>query len=756
MATLTSTIATSAAWPAGSWTEQPLLRVDSLLLKVFPAVAEATASQHYGYIATAGAGGAAVAPVDLAGQFCRITVTDGSTTQTWYGYCPSGVDAVNKTHANPVTGLGSVPSGVMSWTIYGLEYFLRSMTYDRCTTTDGTIKTVLPFNWRKGRGGRLMGNRAAAPVSGSLYTFDPSASASSWTARQAVEHILETFRTVSGITFTLAGQTTELDAVAGAWDMPDGQSYADAIRRVVQPELGWAIVGNGATLTVVSISDAAIGGLPANPNVVTLDLESSGAMTTPRVTVLDQAHYDTITVRGEPLRVCLTLSLADSSLEADWDTALATDYAAETTDEGRRKDKYRTLWARFSIPDAWANTVGIGGAARVAFPAIDPTTGLVSGLVPQVLWLPGLALDRTLPWLDTADTQPGEPLVTVTHPTTGSTLRLDDLPADAPGATVAVSDDRPGILLRPSYRHLLARGIYSGSGVDAKHPAAYAYSTLKATVSAYTFDRTRVTVSAVTAEPGQISREKIIDIPDCHLWIILAGTQTDIGVTEAADRYLRNDTAVLVQAAALARAWYGRPRASISCTYATPLILDRLGHVVSDVRSAGAIQQAGTMLTEISYSLSGQQSVSFRTELFDLRFDSMFSGRAGAIAQQRKIARVEETLANMPVRFAMAGAGASADVALLRITGLHADSPESGVRMYRGNLYANGSEATATTTGVTVRIPDIAADVELPSIGPWTDVPACCGIRTTQTWTGATETHSNDTVYEAVGILLVL
>lgn len=92
---------------------------------------------------------------------------------------------------------------------------------------------------------------------------------------------------------------------------------------------------------------------------------------------------------------------------------------------------------------------------------------------------------------------------------------------------------------------------------------------------------------------------------------------------------------------------------------------------------------------------------------------------------------------------------------LLKITGLHSDSPASGVRMYLGDLYANGSAAAATTTGVTVRIPGIAADVALPSYGAWSDTGFCGAIQTTQTWTGASTTHTDDTVYEATGDVLL-
>jgi hypothetical protein len=617
---LTGTIATSAEWPAVSWTDQPALAVDSLSMRVFPGVSQAVVSQWYGWTYTASgvAVGAAVAPVTLSGLFCRVTVTDATATVTWYGYCPAAVDTVHKTTPDPNTGLGAVPAGQMQWTIFGFEYFLGSMTYDRCETTTGTLLHVLSFNRRFGRGDEAVGNRAHANVAGKagLYTFDAGHD-NLWTALQAVRHILEVFHVASGIEITLSGQTAGLDLVNGAWDMGQADSFSDALRQIVDPRFGWAMLVNGASITVVSISDVAIGDLPANLNVVTLDLETSESMDRPRVTHLAQAHYSYITVRGERLRTMFTVNVVDGDLEADWPAALKAAYLAETTDEGRRKETYRPLWARFRIPAGWSGLVGNGtGGTRPAFPTIDASTGYVNIATGQELWLPELILDRCTPSLVAGDPQPGEPMVWVKDG--AEYIRLDNPPNDRPAASIGVCDDRPGILVRPPFQHLL--GLTDIVGGAFMHPPAYDADTLHATVSAYGFERVRVTVIAQVPEAGGVLRTKIIDIPDCHLWMILQGTITDLTTTEAADRYLRDDVPILVRAAALAKAWYGRPRASIAVNYSNPGVVDRLGQVISDVRSAGAIQQAGTMITEITYTLVGKQTTTLATELFELDF----------------------------------------------------------------------------------------------------------------------------------------
>ncbi|NLF18387.1 MAG: hypothetical protein GX595_14215 [Lentisphaerae bacterium] len=759
MPILTATIATATTPDtAGPWTDRPTLRLDSLSLRVFPAVSQAVVSQEYGWI-TEDNVSAQVLPLDMRGLFVRVLITDGTSTHTWYGFCPGGSDAVRKTHPSPVTGAGAMPSGTLTWTIAGWEHFLTSQTLQGCYVPTGFLGRVLPFNVRRGRGEQIKGNRAAAPDSGAVvsqlagvYRFDPVGT-SLWTAQQALAHVLACAAVDTGIAWTLAGQTAELAAVPGVWDIDDGRSYADAIRAIANPELGWAIVVNGPTITVLSISETAIGYLPANPNVVSLDIENTASFGQVRLAYLDQPHYSTITVRGEPLRVMFTLSVAGGTLAADWDGALASAYAAEPDDAGRRQDKYRHLWSRFSIPASWDGTLpdGLGGSV-VAFPAIVPATGAHDPATSQAVWARDIVLDRTLPPLAAGDdSQPGEPLVFV-YDSNGDSVRLDEPPEDAAGAlTISVCDDRPGILCRTPYRHLLASGIYSGDGREA----LYDYTSLQATVSAYTNDRVRITVDAIAPEPGTMAREKVIDIPGLHLWLVLAGTMTDVDSYEAADRYLRDDRATLASVAALARAWYGRSRASISASYADPLVLDRLGQVVSEVRTAGAIAPAGTMITSITYTLGARQSVAFATEHFDLDFARMYGAARTTRATHSRIARLEEEMANIPVRQGVGAPSVGGGVPL-KITGLHSDSPTTGVRMYKGDVYGAGTAASATLTGVTVRIPGIAADVTLPSSGAWADVPACCGMATTATWTGATTTHTADTVYEAVGLILVL
>jgi len=86
----------------------------------------------------------------------------------------------------------------------------------------------------------------------------------------------------------------------------------------------------------------------------------------------------------------------------------------------------------------------------------------------------------------------------------------------------------------------------------------------------------------------------------------------------------------------------------------------------------------------------------------------------------------------------------------VQVTGLHADSPTSGVRVYTGVVYPGGITVGPPYGTGTIFIAGIAADVEEPSYGDWYDTPVCPAIRIAHSWTGAAGVEYTDEVcYEA-------
>ena len=88
--------------------------------------------------------------------------------------------------------------------------------------------------------------------------------------------------------------------------------------------------------------------------------------------------------------------------------------------------------------------------------------------------------------------------------------------------------------------------------------------------------------------------------------------------------------------------------------------------------------------------------------------------------------------------------GTSTSAVPVRITGVHPDSPVGAgdVRMFRGDVYPDGSGESASTTAATIRVMGLAANIADYSTLPQIATPI------SQTWTKADTTEITETVYE--------
>jgi hypothetical protein len=109
----------------------------------------------------------------------------------------------------------------------------------------------------------------------------------------------------------------------------------------------------------------------------------------------------------------------------------------------------------------------------------------------------------------------------------------------------------------------------------------------------------------------------------------------------------------------------------------------------------------------------------------------------------RRVAALERDRCNVVELKAGGGVLSRIEANLVKITGAHPTLAD----LYIGDLYGNGSTVAATATGVTVRIPGIAAGIADPSYGTWADLPACGAIRTVAL--------DGTVVYETVGDLIL-
>lgn len=228
--------------------------------------------------------------------------------------------------------------------------------------------------------------------------------------------------------------------------------------------------------------------------------------------------------------------------------------------------------------------------------------------------------------------------------------------------------------------------VFAGT-VPSETEAVVDYREIVATVSMYTDERVRVEVDAQETEPGEVEKVKRIAIPGAHCWVLAPGTclswkggawETVVlgGLT------IRDDVPILQNVAKMARAWYGRRRATVSCTYKEMALLDRLGHVIQEVTAAGTTVPAGTVITRIDYDFD-ELTTTFASEWKDIDLGAILRPKDGMTsAVRRRVGKVEEQLANVP---ALVGGGGGVALGWAKITAVGSAGPP---RLYTADVYA--------------------------------------------------------------------
>jgi len=104
-------------------------------------------------------------------------------------------------------------------------------------------------------------------------------------------------------------------------------------------------------------------------------------------------------------------------------------------------------------------------------------------------------------------------------------------------------------------------------------------------------------------------RTLLIRVPDAKLQYIVPQTITGVsgGVAALSDGgIVRDDTERLQLIAALAAAWYGRPRAAVTLKFANAFKVAEIGQYLQSVASGASRQSVGTVITRQSWSFQKQ------------------------------------------------------------------------------------------------------------------------------------------------------
>ena len=244
-------------------------------------------------------------------------------------------------------------------------------------------------------------------------------------------------------------------------------------------------------------------------------------------------------------------------------------------------DRLRYVYTTFRIPAKWNWKAGNGenGTRHNANPLIDSDARIQASAEAAPIRSWGHRIARHVPLLDEQQAKAGseeqpEPeyrqayvLIKNDKDEWVPVDRSED--ADGVAGHVVPLDKSFGFRVEMHPAHLLAKNHFAGAAAGkTNQQPKYDYRTIIATVAARLDQRIAVTVDVPLVTTG---RTRYIDVPDAETWWVVEGTVLEVGKGGKLHRQpkggtVRDDADRLAEVATLAKAWYSRPRSTVSFT----------------------------------------------------------------------------------------------------------------------------------------------------------------------------------------------
>lgn len=635
---------TASAWPASDagWTTQPLLSPIDASEGAGQVVGDATLQQEYGLSVKQPDGttiGAVASLTSLDGKFLRLLKADpaGSVTISsmpyepfWWGRISgSAIDAARGLEAPRAwraLGLAAVLDGIKL--TYGLE---RAGAY--AGASDIVQAPYLPVFNDMHSGDMSTTTSTVDGVAVHVFQRWSAANREYWTGTAALKHLLAAFGRprnaagahAGGLTWTLSDPLGLLERQIERTDLA-GLSLLDAVNRLINAQLGatWQVQVSGATATIrvrstvrtaitvgaftLAASDAQQAvDLTAGPWIGAIDLRSDATQVA-----------DVIEIRGARPRTALTIAYgaADPGWVDGWSsTALA------ELNAGRQSAETENVFHRFALDDTWQGEQWPAAGDGLANVLATDADGGFTGVRSWAGWPTGspapagaLELERTLPLpagLDLTavsayrpDLDELTPLVFLGDP--GGTMH--DL---TQVLRVRVDHDPPAIVLGSGHEqarlieYLLANGATMLVTLSVREAVPLIVSWRRPSAS----------------WPSDVPRMVTIEVPHAERWRLMAGTALKVGqtspsanlgvqipfgtlATRGAELLLRDDTDLLREYLALARARYESPTASPTWTEHGTLDISSTrapGVLITDVTVADGTTTADAVIVRRSW-----------------------------------------------------------------------------------------------------------------------------------------------------------
>ena len=353
---------------ADAWAEQPTIWCNNVVWSLLPSTPVAELTREYGYVQEHGAAVWSTRNrVDLAGYYVKIVVTAADGATVWYGYIDEITDEQGGLAKNPADLLNPIPTGVQSWTCYGISTVLSHATQLRSRWNDVLTNPATPAQRWSGKAidFNALPNRSATKFD-SAYIFQPDGD--DWSAADILEYMAvwgspRDDNDVLKIPFEFVGLAS-LPPNSAPLVRADARSMLDIILDLINPSQLWQIlvtVNEVPTVDVVQLNirslrdSALIDGAytyPANDQFVSLQTSSPDTRISLRQSLSQIANR--VVVRGgrRSSKFTSTIDTGDvgnpGSFVEDWEStdkddydegdSLDAGYAAKSTPEKRSAD----------------------------------------------------------------------------------------------------------------------------------------------------------------------------------------------------------------------------------------------------------------------------------------------------------------------------------------------------------------------------------------------------------------------------------
>jgi len=576
------------------------------------------------------------------------------------------------------------------------DTFLDSAIDGGWVEDSGSARAIscLPvFNERSENGLALLGNMSSSTVSvdgASSFVFSDDGEV--WSYWHILDYLFVRSQPAGGPDFRLNGSSGVWDMLANVKTVVDlnGDTFRSALNKLIPRSRGlfWTLFYDASSNYVQVYVDSKLDAeltvgttvIPANARQRSVDLWGELKDEKVRVTQNAQNHYDKIIVRGQKIKSCFTVSIADGNLEKAWTDELETKYktAADgsdgfsdlspedqrrANDEFRATDEFERVFSHFRIPNDWDWTVQNGSSSAISTHLTLNDEGSV-------------ASEFNLPWNSQKRLQPQLPLaVGVDYSIEGrddsnpdnsqSEFRkafvicenaneryvyLDKVPFCPANIRMLSREMAFDVSFNPQYLFAAGKtagfeaGTFAADSIDSH---GYNYDKLKATVCMETDNYLQVVWdnSAGVENP----RTLIVDVPDAQMWAIAPNTTVGINPDGSEQKFtgnnfIRNDVDRLLEIRAAVVAQLAKSRNQLEITIndtASPWLEgDMLNDVAVATGSVPAI--AGTVVTSYAIDfIAGKTTI--RTDFAELDYQSIFASEGTATIPTLKAASREIT-----------------------------------------------------------------------------------------------------------------